>query len=495
MSVLPSDVRYYGCLHDPAYDGSTTLNGAISSTGATSVTIASASTFPPSTSSEFGILIDSEQMWVTQGMGTTSLTVIRGFGGTAAATHGNAVAVTMPSGGLVDFSAKLDFSDVTSGDKLDLVSSSASDTKCKFLQTGRDTAGIIQNETLTATGQTVVTGTQAWDRLLQTTLAAVTTSSASITAAATSLSVTLGTAFYSPSNYNIMMGREIMTVTGGQGTTTLTVTRGALSTTATAHASGDNIYLMPIGDIGIVDHTKVITNNTAQSGGALSGAQPAYIRLAAGSAASVSLGQILRTQGGTGANQIRQIISTSVTSGGSTLSDAVGVDSAWGTVPDNTTTYDIWNGAKYDISPNPIGTIRRFLYNAAADVAGGSQKLFYQKVFSVNNNTTIALTAAQVQDVANTGTLPGGATLDLAVATASNDSQIVATRQTAFSTGYGSYVVQPSATNYGANGGNLVSGSAPNAAGAQGVVLRLTLNAGTNPYKGYADLRTTGNTI
>ena len=28
MSVIPSDVAYYGSLYDPAYDGAATLNGA-----------------------------------------------------------------------------------------------------------------------------------------------------------------------------------------------------------------------------------------------------------------------------------------------------------------------------------------------------------------------------------------------------------------------------------------------------------------------------------
>ena len=42
--------------------------------------------------------------------------------------------------------------------------------------------------------------------------------------------------------------------------------------------------------------------------------------------------------------------------------------------------------------------------------------------------------------------------------------------------------------------GNLPSGTAPNAAGAQGMWLRLTLPAGTAAYKGSADLRTQGTT-
>jgi hypothetical protein len=42
--------------------------------------------------------------------------------------------------------------------------------------------------------------------------------------------------------------------------------------------------------------------------------------------------------------------------------------------------------------------------------------------------------------------------------------------------------------------GNLPPGAAPNAAGAEGMWLRLTLPAGTGAYKGTAYLRTQGTT-
>lgn len=488
-SVIPSDVRYYGSLYDPAYDGSTTAS-TISSTSTATITVASASGFPPS--GEYAIQIDSEIMLVTQGAGTTSWTVIRGFGGTTAATHSNGATVTMPAGGPVDFSAKVDFSDVVSGHTLDVVSSSSSDTKVKTIATVRDTAGVLQTETLTVNGTTVVTGSQVADRIEKVALAAVTTCTNSpLTSGGTTLTVTTAANLPASGNYYVKLGGEIMQVTAGQGTSSLTVTRGVLGTTATAHQNLDNIYLLPLGDVAVVDHTKIITNHTLQTGSAqATGTTPALAKLQSGDGASVSIGQIIRTQGGTGPNQIKTIIA--VTGYGT---DIVAVDSNWGTLPDNTTTYDIWNGVKLDLSPNQITECRRFLYNAAADVPAGSQRIFYQKVFAVNNNTGTALTAAQVQNAANTGTLPSGALLDLATATAANDAQTVANRQTAFSTGYGSYITQPAATNYGANSGNLANGSAPNAAGAQGVVQRLTLPAGTTSYKGYTDLRTTGSTV
>ncbi len=62
----------------------TTLNGAITNT-ATSITVNSALGFPASTN--FVIIIDSEQLFVTAGMGTTTWTVVRAANGTTAASH------------------------------------------------------------------------------------------------------------------------------------------------------------------------------------------------------------------------------------------------------------------------------------------------------------------------------------------------------------------------------------------------------------------------
>jgi len=115
-------------------------------------------------------------------------------------------------------------------------------------------------------GTTIVSGSQVWDRLLSGALGSVTTSTAAVTSSGTTLAVTNGANLPSSGNYYLVMAQEAMQVTGGQGTNSLTVTRGALGTTATAHNSGDNIYLMPQGDIGIFDATKVINAHTMQTG-------------------------------------------------------------------------------------------------------------------------------------------------------------------------------------------------------------------------------------
>lgn len=492
MSVLPSDIAYYGSLLMPQYDGAATLNGAVSSTTATTLAInAPTSAFP--SSGEFPIQVDSEVMWVTQGAPGNSagtLTVIRGFNGSTAATHSNGASVTMPAGGSLDMTTKLNFSDITSGDTADWISTSSSDTLAIFTGTGRDTTGVFQTETKTLNGTTAVTGSQVWDRMEQARPSAGTTTTAQISSSGTTLAVTGHTNFPSSGNYQILMGKEYMTVTGGQGTNSWTVTRGVGGTTATVHQSGDNVYLCPIGDVAWFDHTKVITGHTAQTGSANStGTTPALMKLQSGDGSSVSIGQIIYTTGGTGPNQMRTIIA--ITGYGT---DVVAVSRNWGTVPDNTTTYNVYNGMQLDLSPNQVVQCNRFCYNAAAQSAGGSQVIFYQKLFAINNNTSTALTSATVEDASNTGSLPGSALLDLATATSANDTVSWVNRQTVPGSGYGSFVTQPATAAYGANSGVLANGAAPNTTNSQGIVMRLTLPAGTTSYKGYADLRTQGTT-
>jgi hypothetical protein len=92
--------------------------------------------------------------------------------------------------------------------------------------------------------------------------------------------------------------------------------------------------------------------------------------------------------------------------------------------------------------------------------------------------------------------LPSGALLDLALCKSLNDVQTAANRQTLPTNGDASaltFVTQPSLISI-VSPGNLPSGAAPNAAGAQGMWLRLTLPAGTSAYKGAATMRTLGTT-
>ena len=138
-------------------------------------------------------------------------------------------------------------------------------------------------------------------------------------------------------------------------------------------------------------------------------------------------------------------------------------------------------------------SVIRMLSTSAADVAAGSQRTYYEKVFLVNNNAAEALTGAQIGVVNETPVLPSGALLDLALTTALNDTGTVSDRQTAPSLGIGSFITQPTFVST-PSPGNLPPGAAPNATGAQGMWLRLILPAGPTAYKGAANYRIQGTT-
>ena len=343
-------------------------------------------------------------------------------------------------GGAVDFTRRVASYDVVPAGSVDVISSSSSDTATRITYYGRDATGAIQNQTLTLNGQSWVTGSQSLERLLYAALS--------------------GASANGP-------------VTDPGGTPA-------------------------VGDVALAAHSSVLpsgsvatdaTVHTAQAGSANhSGTTPALFTLQAGDGANVSAGQIIWTKGGTGPNQLRQIVATA---GYGT--DVVAVSRDWGTVPDNTTTYKILQGILFEISPNPVTAVIRMFSTSAADVPGGSQRTYYEKVFIVNNNTSTALTGAQIEVASETPALPSGALLDLALTTGLNDAGTVANRQTAPASGVGSFTTQPAFVTV-SSPGNLPSGVVPNAAGAQGVWLRLTLSAGATAYKGSADLRTQGTT-
>jgi hypothetical protein len=345
------------------------------------------------------------------------------------------------TGGAVDFSRRVAFYDITPAGTVDVISSSASDTATEIAYYGRDPSGVIQTQTLTINGQTWVTGSQSLERLLYAALS------------------------------------------------------GATANGPVANPGGS----AAVGDVALAAHGCVLpaggattdaTTRTAQTGSANhSGTTPALFALQSGDGASVSAGQIIWTKSGTGANQLRHI--TAVSGYGN---DVVAVSRDWAVVPDNTTTYKILQGMLFEISPNPVTAVIRMFATAASDAPGGMQRTFYEKVFIVNNNISTALTGAQIQVASETPALPSGALLDLALTTVLNDTGTIVNRQTAPSSGVGSFISQPAFVAV-PGPGNLPSGAAPNSAGAQGVWLRLTLPAGTAAYKGAADIRTQGTTV
>jgi hypothetical protein len=328
-------------------------------------------------------------------------------------------------GGAIDFTRRVAFYDIAPAGNVDVISSSTSDTATKISYYGRDSTGVIQSQTLTLNGQTWVTGSQPLERLLYAALS------------------------------------------------------GATANGPVADPGGT----AAVGDVALSAHSCVLPSGavttdaavrTAQTGSANhSGATPALFRLQAGDGASISPGQIIWTKSGTGSNQLRQIIAVS---GYGT--DMVAVSRDWGIVPDNTTTYKILQGMLFEISPNPVMAVIRIFATSAADAPTGLQRTYYEKIFVANNNTSSALTGAQIEVASETPSLPAGALLDLALTTALNDTGTVANRQTALLSGIGPFTTQPAFVSV-PNPGNLPSGAAPNAAGAQGVWLRLTLPAGT----------------
>jgi len=344
------------------------------------------------------------------------------------------------TGGAIDFTRRVAFYDIAPAGTVDVISSSASDTTTKITYYGRDVTGAIQSQTLTLAGQTWITGSQPLERLLYAALSGATANGP-------------------------------IANPGG--------TAAAGDVALAAHSS-----VLPSGSV-----TTDATVRAAQSGSANhSGATPALFKLQSGDGASVSPGQIVWTTSGTGANQLRQIIATA---GYGT--DVVAVSRDWATVPDSTTTYKILQGMLFEISPNPVTAIIRLFSTAASDAPTGSQRTYYEKIFIVNNNTATALTGAQIEVASEAPSLPPGALLDLALATALNDVGTTVNRQTAPSSGVGTFISQPAFVAV-PGPGNLPPGSSPNTAGAQGLWLRLTLPPGTAAYKGAADIRTLGTT-
>lgn len=337
-------------------------------------------------------------------------------------------------GGAVDFSKKVTFSDISPTGTVDYVSDSASDTATIIEVEGRDSTGATKTETKTLTGTTVVTGSQSFERLL------------------------FGAA-------------------SGAGT------GGPLANPGGTSAAGN---------VAAISHTPVVSAHTMQAGSANSTASaPAIAKLQSGDGASVAIGQIIRTTGGTGPNQIRQIVAINP---GGLGADFVAVNADWSVVPDATTTYNVHQGMYFAKTPNQVTAVIRAFATATADVGGGSTRVFNEKIFAVNNNTTIALTVAAIlKEVDPAGLYTVGGALDFALTSVLNDTGTVANRQTAPASGITAYSsgAAPQSINV-PSPQNLPSGAAPNAAGAQGVWLKLTLPAGAAAAKGSFTMRQTG---
>jgi hypothetical protein len=111
-------------------------------------------------------------------------------------------------------------------------------------------SGQEQNAGSIATGTLTLENTNALGSAASTTLSAkvgTTTLNGAISSSVTSITVTANTTFPASGSYTIIVDNEEMTVTAGQGTNSWTVTRGANGTQAASHSSGANVYQASVG--------------------------------------------------------------------------------------------------------------------------------------------------------------------------------------------------------------------------------------------------------
>jgi hypothetical protein len=199
----------------------TTLSQAISSTSSTTVRVTSAANFP--TTGQYTIQVDNEQMRVTGGQGTTTWTVTRGYNTTTAATHTNgrpvgwAVGTTDTSIRMTStagFPASYPFTILVDTEQLSVTASPSANVWTV-------TRGV--NSTTAARHGGVESVTQIYP------------------IGGTTLRVASATGFPTSGQFTVNVGSEHMLVTGGQGTTTWTVTRAQDSTTATYYVGGETV--------------------------------------------------------------------------------------------------------------------------------------------------------------------------------------------------------------------------------------------------------------
>lgn len=339
-------------------------------------------------------------------------------------------------GGAADLTRLISFSDMAANGLVDYVSSSASDTATKAQISGLDASGIQQTPAaVTLTGTTKVAGTQTFNRLLF----------------------------------------------------------GALSGATANGPLANPTGTAAVGDVAIMAHTLTITAHTCQTGSANhSGVTPPLIKLQSGDGASVTLGMVIRTTGGTGPNQIRFVCSTSGTGAGQYGTDIIAVNRDWSVVPDATTTYEVATGMVFPILPNPVTAVIRPFSGVASDIVGGSNRIYYEKLAVLNTDTSTAWSAATIiKQVDPSGLYAASGAFDLVPCTALNDTVTATNRQTAPGSGVGSYTsgAAPQTITLAVQ-----TAAANSAAQAQCFWARLTLAPGTSPANTSVDYRPSGST-
>ncbi len=141
------------------------------------------------------------------------------------------------------------------------------------------------------------------------------------------------------------------------------------------------------------------------------------------------------------------------------------------------------NGPTYtEIASMPTGIlqVRRPFYNASADIASGSSRDYYEKIFIKNEHASLSLLSAFIKELSDP---TGNVTFDLESSV--NGTNTTTNRVTTPSSGMlGSF----DSNDKSVPGTNLASGS------AIGVWMKLTLAAGTSPAKSTYTFRVNGAT-
>jgi hypothetical protein len=197
--------------------GATTLNGALTKT-TSPITVASKTGFP--TTFPFTIQVDSEQMSVTASPSGTTWTVTRHINSTTAAAHSSGAGVYL------------------------IIANTATTinvaTAAGFPTTGSYYIQIGAEQMQVTGGQ----GTTTWTVLRAQNGTVATTQNGGLTVSEvvgktqTTIDVASAIGFPPSGNFTIKVDSEQMTVTGGQGTTTWTVVRGANGTATATHSIG-----------------------------------------------------------------------------------------------------------------------------------------------------------------------------------------------------------------------------------------------------------------
>lgn len=219
---------------------------------------------------------------------------------------------------------------------------------------------------------------------------------------------------------------------------------------------------------------------TATDGGVDALGNP-YIDLDAGASAvdGEYEGMVLRTTGGTGPNQIADIIEYDGSA------KRAYVSKSWAISPDATTTFEIAPGVVFEKTPNEILEIRRPHFDEAAPQAGGSDKMSYDKGFLRNNSTDTAATNVKISEVAEGISAKEAFALETSIdGTGTNGAGN--NRNVAPSTGVGTF---DSSEKTVPGDANLEEGE------AIGIWFEFDLNAGDSPDNSYYKVRTTFNSI